>query len=359
MTNLKRLNPEREKNIEGIEKETGKFSKEFRVNNYITLELECYTTPWEDYWETVIYVNGERFDQCKFLLLDIPIEEIKTFDGIESIDEAAEKLDNSLEPIYGPSEEIPLDVEFWGHCSNLQVWFENDYDSRLLHRNLAFPLLKKLTEVGDQIAKKVFKDEIAKRLEKSSPVVVEYLINEDYFKYLNQEEIESLLENHESKLLENLVSLGYVILKGRPYKIKDSTLIIGASQKIKKIDDIKGLKSQVDLKKLDLYENQISEISGLETLKNLEKLRLNSNQISEIKGLESLVNLKSLEINSNQITEIKGLEKLDNLEYLSLYGNQISEIKGLETLKNLVELNLSDNQIPEIKGLENLGNLKV
>ncbi len=128
-------NLERERNIEG--------SKEFKVNDYITLKLEFDT--WEEYWETVIYVNKKRFDQCKFLLLDIPIEKIKTFDEIESIDEAAEKLDRSLENTDKHSGGIPPDVEFWGHCSNLQVWFENDYDSRLLHRNLAFPLLKKLT----------------------------------------------------------------------------------------------------------------------------------------------------------------------------------------------------------------------
>ncbi len=47
--------------------------------------------------------------------------------------------------------------EFWGHCSNLQAWAEYGYDTRLLHPNLAFPLLEKLATVGDPIAKKVFK----------------------------------------------------------------------------------------------------------------------------------------------------------------------------------------------------------
>ena len=46
---------------------------------------------------------------------------------------------------------------------NLQVWAEMNYDTRILHRNLAFPLLKKLAQVGDPIAKKALKDEIAKR----------------------------------------------------------------------------------------------------------------------------------------------------------------------------------------------------
>ncbi len=63
--------------------------KEFIVNDFITLRLE------ED--QTSIYVNNEYFHQCKFLLLDVPINEIRELDNIESIDEAAEKLDRSLE----------------------------------------------------------------------------------------------------------------------------------------------------------------------------------------------------------------------------------------------------------------------
>ena len=102
----------------------------FTVNDYIKLSLNGY--------ETVIYVNNKPFIQCKFLLLNIPIEKISTFDEIQSVDEAAEKLDTSLEPFEGRVEKIPPETEFWGHCSNLQVWAENGYDTRLLHRNLAF-----------------------------------------------------------------------------------------------------------------------------------------------------------------------------------------------------------------------------
>ena len=37
--------------------------KEFKVNDYITLKLED--------GKTIIYVKGKRFDQCKYLLLNI------------------------------------------------------------------------------------------------------------------------------------------------------------------------------------------------------------------------------------------------------------------------------------------------
>ncbi len=129
--------------------------KEFKVIEYITLKMEGN--------KTNIYVNGELFNQCKFLLLNIPVNKISSFDEIESIDEAVERLDRSMEGRGRKNFMIPPETEFWGHCSNLQVWAEMNYDTRILHRNLAFPLLKKLAQVGDPIAKKALKDEIAKR----------------------------------------------------------------------------------------------------------------------------------------------------------------------------------------------------
>ncbi len=63
--------------------------RSFKVNEYISLKLEEK--------KTNIYVKGRLFRQCKFLLLTIPVDKISSFDEIESIDEAAERLDRSLE----------------------------------------------------------------------------------------------------------------------------------------------------------------------------------------------------------------------------------------------------------------------
>ena len=62
---------------------------EFTINSFITLKLED--------GKTNIYVLGELFIQCKYLLMNIPIQDIERYDEINSIDEAAEKLDKSLE----------------------------------------------------------------------------------------------------------------------------------------------------------------------------------------------------------------------------------------------------------------------
>ena len=168
------------------------FLKEFKLSKYLTIKLE------DGY--TNIYVNGEYFEQCKYLLLNISKKSLHNFDKVESIDEAAEILNHSMEGESGQEIEISPEAEFWGHCSNLQVWIENDYDTRLLHSNLAFPLLKKLAYTGDLTAKKVFKEEIALRLLSGYPSVVSYLIEEGYLEEFSIEEKEMLSEQFVEKV---------------------------------------------------------------------------------------------------------------------------------------------------------------
>ena len=81
--------------------------KEFKVNEYITLKLERNNTN--------IYVDGELFQQCKYLAFNIPLESIQEFDEIKSIDEM-EEIDRSS--TYNTLDIRP-EEEFWGHCSNI------------------------------------------------------------------------------------------------------------------------------------------------------------------------------------------------------------------------------------------------
>ena len=154
---------------------------EFKVNEYITLKLENGSTN--------IYVKGTLFRQCKYLLLNIPQQESQKYAEIDSIDEAEKKLDRSMELDHSI---IPPETEFWGHCSNLQAWTENDYDTRILHRNLAFPLLERLYQAGDPQATQVFKEEIASRYESGYRPVIEYLQQNQYIRALSKNQIDAL-----------------------------------------------------------------------------------------------------------------------------------------------------------------------
>ena len=159
---------------------------EFQINKYLTLKL------FDKFIK--IYVNGEIFNQCRYLLIIDPYKQDQQ-EFIDSIDEAEGYYNNELEAEVTPGElGITKGEEFWAHCSNLQAWVENNYDTRLLHSNLSFPLLKKLTEVGDDKARKVFKDEIAQRFVRGYIPVMRYLFKEKFLDYLTIEEFELILD---------------------------------------------------------------------------------------------------------------------------------------------------------------------
>jgi len=94
---------------------------EFKVNEYLTLKL--------DEGKTNIYVKNEVFRQCKHLKLM--------------------ELANHEPALITP------ETDFWGHCSVLQVWAENNYSLDFLDKHFAFLLLNKLQKAGDLKALKV------------------------------------------------------------------------------------------------------------------------------------------------------------------------------------------------------------
>ncbi|MHA1296285.1 MAG: hypothetical protein ACTSPH_06710 [Promethearchaeota archaeon] len=142
--------------------------------------------------QTNICIKNKLFRQCSFLILNLPGRELGRFDDINSIDEVVEiinkkKLGSVLEHY-----RMDPEVEFFGHCSNLQAWYESGYDTRVLHSNLSFPLLLELVRAGDPLAIRSYKDEIASRFASGSSSVVEYILQEGYLNYLSNEELESL-----------------------------------------------------------------------------------------------------------------------------------------------------------------------
>lgn len=177
-----------------------KAKKKFQINDYLVLKLEN--------GKTNIYIRGRKFYLCMNLLLNVPNQEMNGLTEISSIYEAAKRV-LSTEKIKAENYKITPETEFWGHCSNLQAWYENNYNTEILHRDIAFPLLKKLAEAGEHNAKKVFKKEIIKRIKSGHPSIVNYLINHGYLNYFKRKEIKSLYENTAfvESLIENATNL--------------------------------------------------------------------------------------------------------------------------------------------------------
>jgi Leucine-rich repeat (LRR) protein len=320
--------------------------KEFRINKYLTLKLE------QD--GTHIYIKERKFLQCAFLLLKRRIDEIEDLSEIQSVDEMSDYLDHSME---AGNYSIPSEVEFWGHCSNLQVWYENSYDTRLIHSNLAFPLLKELSNLGDPLALKVFREEITKRLDSGYEPVIEYLVLENYVDYLNREEVLLfLLDNDEAKIIYNIENSINVKFK-MTYNYNDlptpNEIIIEAkrvtginisSNKIaNRIDEVfNSLYKLEKLRCLIIDKCNLTKIPlGIHKLKNLKSLSFSNNQIGEIpETLGKLINLEYLELGFNKISKIPdALRNLTSLFYFDLRGNRINKIPdSLKKLEKALEL---------------------
>ncbi len=334
----------------------------YKLNKYITLRLEGNRTN--------IYVNNQLFNQCKFLFMNIPTKNIRKYDAIDSIDEAAEKLDRSMEGRGANKFEISPATEFWGHCSNLQAWIENNYDTRILHRNLAFPLLKRLTEIGDPIAKIVFKEEIINRLESGYPTVVSFLCARRFIDYLNDDELRNFCEDRKSNFIENLIRNGIHNRTGGTTYIH--SLIIKLQRITEKhfIDQLINILSNADV---NYYRGFAKLINPRYLNKNVLRaliyhpdcilrnyyVRCKENDYF----VRSSLSLNLSNKNLHDIREIKGLHRLKDLRALDLRDNKISDISGLGNLVNLKRLKISGNPIPKelidkLGGIDRLGKAK-
>ena len=333
---------------------------EFKVNEYITLKLEG--------GKSNIYVKGELFQQCKFLLLNIPVENISFLDEIESVDEASEKLNQSLEGRGEDLFKIPPEVEFWGHCSNLQVWVEMNYDTRLLHKNIAFPLLKKLTEVDDPNAKKVFKEEIGRRLLKGPETTTRFLLNEGYQSFLSNEEITQLIKDFEFEKTTDAMSMSFLLFLHNlaendfPHVKEQIKKIIIRSFLNEEYTIIRFLIDNGFLRSFKLYtyphqgfifpylaENEIKEL--IEQLNLTNTLNLESKLLLPIlRGLTNLGSSKAKTILKEEIQKRLIYENFDTLRIIinSNYLDYLSEGEVSRLFQKLDLQKITSSQSLEI-----------
>ncbi len=322
---------------------------EFTVNKYITLKLEDE--------KVNIYVKGDLFRQCKFLLLNIPIKKISSFDEIDSVDEVSGDLGKDMEGNEAQKFQIPPEVEFWAHSSNLHMWAEQNYDTRLLHSKLAFPLLKRLTEVEDPIAIRVLKEEIAKRLKSGYAPVIEFLKNERYIDFLSREEfLNSVLGYDEQgqKEVEFLLRLEEVM--GHEFDLEKECYAEYNNFVVKNehIVELSIYTEVLDINKV------LPLIGGLTSLRILFIFCQNLTKFPE--SFSNLTILEYLDAQSNNISMIPWtMKKLKNLKKLNLYDNYFTEVpKVIGEFAELEELDLSMNQIRGLPNeIEKLKNLKI
>ncbi|MFO8020077.1 MAG: leucine-rich repeat domain-containing protein [Promethearchaeia archaeon] len=373
-------------------------SKTFKINEFLTLKLENQRTN--------IYVNNELFTQCKFLLLNIHKNSIPELDSIDSIDEAEEILDTSLEGNFTRTKKlISSEVEFWAHCSNIQAWAENEYDTRILHRNLAFPLLKKLTEAGDPDARMVFREEIARRLASNYPAVIKYLINQNYLGFLTADEWNALIDSIDFEVIRALARENTFIDSNMSYSIYEEcnfildnyffyNLLEGGTNDYLKINEDYDIFLALDTLKQKLLNNCKKKYGALfikkvetDLLENIEENIINtifrnvvdrSNRIPSNSYKLFLDSFKDLLKKYNilftfyegEIFEVRSSRRYIDIgtqehyieNKLVIYNREIeaiSDIEGLRELISLEGLDLYYNDIEEMDGLQSLPKLKI
>ncbi|MBY8983558.1 MAG: hypothetical protein KGD65_00665 [Candidatus Lokiarchaeota archaeon] len=323
---------------------------EYKINDFITLKLE--------YGKTQIYLLGKRFIQCKFLLIDIPAEEITSINEFTSVDEAEMSLDRSLETEHELKYNIDPSSEFWAHCSNLQVWSEENYNTKLLHKNLAFPLLQKLTKVGDIKAKRVFKEEIVKRMRRGDLRVALFLLKEKYLGYLNQEELEFVFYSRNRYLREKIEDI--LIKRKWDSSHKIALLILKELAELgddmAKLRTIEELQNECKRKGLSAYDfvikdgirNGVSWSSFYEYLDRatMMDILLERSDAKAMLGLDNLISNRLAEVNTKrEINTFRGRISAV-LEPTYLIGELDEEMDNYTFLvenRRVVGLNLKGN----------------
>ncbi len=128
-------------------------------------------------WDTVeervhVLVDGRPVLYCAFLIANVS----QTDSMIQSIDDlvginGARKLEGREVRRW-----LSVEEEVFAHASNIQAWVEFDYNTRMIHSNIAFPLLKALVKVGDEKAKRVLDAELVERMKDATPATMSAIL---------------------------------------------------------------------------------------------------------------------------------------------------------------------------------------
>ena len=142
-------------------------NSKIKVNDYITISSERN--------KILIYIQGEKFQEYDYSFIDEVLKRSKS---------QLEKTNAQGKHVNNEHKKDSENAYFNNFVYILKLWIQNNYDTSILLYDISFPLLRKLAEVGDSQAKKVFIEEILKNLWVGDPLVIKYLFDEKYDDYV-------------------------------------------------------------------------------------------------------------------------------------------------------------------------------
>jgi len=344
--------------------------KKFEINKHLRVVLTEYGIE--------VRFNNTKFFHCYHVPINFSVKKLTSLSEIQPFDEFQEvmKFEREIKEwratpatIFKTNfKKVPNEDLFWVQCSNLQVWAENNYNSNLLPNRIAFPILKKLVELGDLKAKEVFEMEIVKRLESNHLPTINYLLEEGYLSYLSRSNAEKQL----IKLLNNLDTdeiKGFDIdnmIKNLDY-LNSKTGIVEIPNSFKpelyKVFQKGNIEKIVDFL-FEVNEGHISLLKRNELDDLIIKFNYSIINTAELDQIQSLLTyLMFIDYSDSEIYRgivLRALEDKDNLEdmiYYLIHNNNLKILtkEELESL-NIKKLSFDSEDLYTLP--DSLGNLK-
>jgi hypothetical protein len=252
---------------------------EFRINEYFSVSYSY------SYTYIIVYVNGVDIDVVHF---------------------------NPFTSAYDPN----IIFEKW--CSTLKTWYEHDCDTNLIvDKRKAFKLLKALIDAGDPLARKVFKDEIAKWFETGDPNLVRNLMEEGSLQYLRSNELELLI----GMILNTIKDI-----KDIRYKINAFQSLFEA---LKNAGLLSKLAPQIEALTIDI----ISTIKDLENNeKKIQFFGIFLRVIKDIKQLSKFTSQLEEMFESNFKVLLNMIKDMDNRKKADAFLSLLGRIEGTKVI---------------------------
>lgn len=98
------------------------------------------------------------------------------------------------------------------------------------------------------------------------------------------------------------------------------------------IRDISVLSELINLKTLNVSNNEVEEVGKMNKLVNLEKLYLNNNNLAHFPKIANLRSLKELYLSNNKLSDVSFLRSSPSLKTVDLHSNKITDLSSIRNL---------------------------
>ena len=283
--------------------------EEFKINEFIELRLI--------YSKTLIFICGDPFLTCQKVTLDIKSSSFEMYGNFKTIDDIIDHY--KLNTLADSNIHISPLEEFWVHCSNMQAWAESNYSSRILTKNLSFPILKELADRGVRQFESLLRLEIIERLKLGGLRTLRFFIEDDenYLSYLNENEIfDSLIVIEESNLMREISH----------YNIIEYTLTTS-------VRDARRFQSLRTPNRLlfCVRDNHITEIEILISEDNYSvqyaRVLCNLKDLKQLKSIYFYTSVSNKNSDGKEFIKKAFIKRLDNISDLSLEFLRITYIQ--------------------------------